>query len=149
MAAPVWVFPTVIGISFLISLGLQLANFKLTDQEFIKKKRKEMKELQKKLGPDSSKKELEETQSKILSINNELMKHTLKPTLYTFIPMLGVFWLLSMMFKPYGELINFSVNIPLFGTGISWLGTYILSSLVFSLVLRQLISKISDRRNKQ
>ena len=76
------------------------------------------------------------------------MKLNMKPTLYTSIPMLGIFWALTEIFRPYGDLISLPISIPLFGAGISWLGTYILSSLNFSMVLKSLITKISEGREK-
>ena len=145
---PTWVLPTVIGASFLISLITQLINFKLTDQKYIKAQRAKMKDLQKKIGPNSSKKEIEDAQSKIMSINSELMRHTMKPTMYTMVPLLLVFALLSHYFKPYGDLIQLPFSLPLFGTAISWLGTYVLSSFIFSLVLKPLITKVSDYYEK-
>jgi len=145
--APGWVVPAVIGISFLISLATQLINLKVTDQKFIKEKRGKMKALQKKLSPKSTKKEFEKIQSEIMSLNNELMKHTMKPTMYTFIPMLAVFWALGAVFKPYGDIITLPFALPLFGSAISWLGTYIIFSLIFSLTLRPLLTKIEEKRN--
>jgi len=142
-----WVVPTVIGISFLISLITQLINLKFTDQKFIKEKRGKMKALQKKLSPNSSKKEFGEVQSEIMSLNNELMKHTIKPTMYTFVPMLVVFWVLGAVFNPYGDIITLPFSLPLFGSAISWLGTYVIFSLVFSLTLRPLLTRIGEMRN--
>jgi uncharacterized membrane protein (DUF106 family) len=146
--APGWVFPAVIGISFLISLSTQLINFKLTDQKMVKAKRDEIKKLQKSITSSSSPKELKEAQDKMLSINNDLMKHTMKPTLYTFIPLLVAFWFMGSAFGPYGDLLQLPVELPFFGTAISWLGTYFIFSFVFSLTLKPLITKVSNRFNK-
>lgn len=145
--APVWVLPTVIGISFIISLISQFVHYKLTDQDLIKKKRARMKELQKKLTPKSSKAEITKTQTELMSINSELMKHTMKPTMYTFLPMLIMFWVMNMTFQPYGDLLQLPVSLPLFGPAISWLGTYIICSFVFTLTLKPLISKLGEKRN--
>lgn len=145
--APVWVLPAVIGISFLVSLASQLIHYKLTDQDYLKKKKAKIKELQKKLTPKTSKEELNKLQNKIMSINSELMKHTMKPTMYTFLPMLITFWVMNMFFQPYGDLLQLPVNLPLFGPAISWLGTYILSSFIFSLTLKPLINKLGEKYN--
>jgi uncharacterized membrane protein (DUF106 family) len=146
--APIWVLPTVIACSFLVSLGTQLINYLFTDQKFIKEKRSKMKELQKTLSPQSTKEELQKAQNEIMSINSELMKHTLKPTMYTFVPMLVLFWVFSMIFSPYGDLVQLPISLPLFGPAISWLGTYIIFSFIFSLTIKPLITKIGESRAK-
>lgn len=145
--APIWVLPTVIGISFLVSLVSQLVHYKLTDQDYVKKKRARIKELQKKLSANSGKEELNKLQSEIMSINSDLMKHTMKPTMYTFLPMLVTFWLMNMFFQPYGDLLQLPLSLPLFGPAISWLGTYIISSFIFSLTIKPVIKKLGERYN--
>ncbi len=145
---PVWVLPTVIGVTFIISLATQLINYFLVDQELVKSKRKRMKELQQSIKPGVSKEVINKAQAELLTINSELMKLTMKPTLYTMLPLLGLFWILSSVFKPYGDLITLNFNLPLFGTGISWLGTYIIFSFIFSLILKPLITKIGDKYGK-
>lgn len=147
--APEWVLPTVILISFMVSLGIQLFNNKFTDAKFIKSKKKEMKELQAKMTPNLTKKELDDLQTRIMSANSELMKHMMKPTLYSYIPLLLVFWGLNTYFTPYGDLVNFPFSLPIFGPSISWLGTYILSSMIFSMTLKPLITKVSEKLNNK
>lgn len=146
---PAWVLPSIIGISFIISLANQLINNKLVDREFVKNKRKELKELQKSITMNSTKKEIDEAQTRMMAVNSELMKATMKPTMYTMLPLLGIFWALGNTFRPYGDLITLPISIPLFGTGISWLGTYIISSMIFGMTIRPLITKIDEFKKKK
>ncbi|MFA5405987.1 MAG: EMC3/TMCO1 family protein [Candidatus Nanoarchaeia archaeon] len=149
MTAPTWVLPAVIGITFLLSLGIQLINFKMTDQKLVNKKKREMKELQKSINVNSTQQELKVAQDKLMAVNSELMKLTMKPTMYTFVPLLLAFWALGGFFSPFGDLIQLPINLPLFGTAISWFGVYFIFSFVFSLTLKPLITKVSERFNKE
>ncbi len=145
--APTWVLPTVVFASFIISLINQVVYYKLTDQEFIKSRKSKIKSLQKKLL-NANASEAKKINEEAMRINNELMSHTMKPTMYTFIPLLIVFWLFKSLFSPYGDLITLPVSLPLFGNAISWLGTYILSSFFFSLTLKPIIIKVGDKYGK-
>ena len=145
---PAWVLPAVILVTLAVSLSTQIINYKLTDQEYIKSRKKRMKELQKSITASNSTKEIEKFQKELLEINNELMKHTMKPTLYTSLPLLLVFWGLNALFKPYGDLIKLPFALPFFGTGISWLGTYVIFGFIFSLSFKPLINKIGEKYGK-
>jgi len=146
--APVWVLPSVIGITFLVSLSTQLFNHKMVNQKVLKEKRKRMKDLQKQIRTGIDKSELNKINDELMKLNGDIMKMTMKPTFYTFVPMIIVFGILSAFFSPYGDLIEFPINLPLFGPAVSWLGTYIIFSLIFSFTLKPLLTRISDKRAK-
>lgn len=148
---PVWVLPTIIGITFIINLATQLINLKFTDQKFMKETRAKMTSIQKSITATSTKAEIDKAQTEIMNLNNVLMKHTMKPTMYTFIPLIIVYWGLGALFTQYGDLITWGVNVPIFGPAVSWLGTYVIFSFIFSLTLKPLITKIGDklRKNKK
>ena len=69
----------------------------------------------------------------------EYMRHSMKPTLFYIIPLLLIFGWMSKTFKGYDDLVSWGFYIPLFGTGLGWLGVYIISSIVFSIIVRKLM----------
>lgn len=85
--------------SFLITLMVTVIYKFATDQSLMKKLKSEMKSMQKEMKklkdkPDKAMK----YQKKIMQKNMEYMKHSLKPTLYTFIPIIIIFgWLNAHM----------------------------------------------------
>ena len=125
-------------ISFLITLCITLAYKFITNQQLVKILREEIKQIQKdmKEHKDNAEK-FAEFNKRAMTKNLELMKHSMKPTLFTFIPMLLILSWLSKTYKPAGDLFVFGFHMPLFGPGIGWLVTYILSSLIFSIALRK------------
>jgi len=88
-------FWSILLISFILTLIITLVYKYATDQTLMKKLKTEMKTFQaemKKFKDNPSK--VMAHQKKIMSKNMEYMKHSLKPTLFTFIPIIIVFgWL--------------------------------------------------------
>ena len=84
-------------ITFIISLAIVLIYKFTTDQEHMKVLRAQIKkhqEAMKNLKDDPQK--LMKEQKKAMQVNTELMKHSMKPTLYTMIPIIIIFgWLAS------------------------------------------------------
>ena len=130
----------VIVISFLISLLVNLAVKYLSDQEAMKKLKGESefhREEMKKFKNDPQK--MIELQKKAMETSFKYMQHSMRPTLFTLVPLLIIFGWLGNTFKTAGEtLINLPFSVPLIGSSIGWLGTYIISSLIFNLILRKL-----------
>lgn len=89
----------IIIISFLISLLITLAYKKLTNQNLMKDLKNEIKELQKEMKllrnkPDKMMK----VQKKAMETNSKYMMHSLRPTLFTFLPIIIIFsWLHAHM----------------------------------------------------
>ncbi|NOZ81238.1 MAG: DUF106 domain-containing protein [DPANN group archaeon] len=82
-------------ITFIISVAIVLIYKYATDQRRMKELKATIKQHQEKLKAlkDSPGKMMAE-QKKMMSVNMELMKHSMKPTLYTFIPIIIIFgWL--------------------------------------------------------
>ena len=120
---------TLLFISFLMSLIVTLIYKWATDQELMKSLKAEIKQLQKDM------KEFMNDPEKSLQIRKQLnekamkqFKSGLKPTLYTFVPFIILFSWLKNVYGEMGALI----------IGLSWLWVYIISSLVFGMVLRKL-----------
>ena len=127
-------------ISFLITLLITLAYKLFTDQSLMKALKAELKSLQKdlrKLKDDPGK--LVKVNKHLMEKNLQYMKHSMKPMLFTFIPIIIIFGWLKKRFIVGGDLFSWGFHIPFFGTGIGWLMTYILSSIVFSIIIRKLL----------
>ncbi len=135
--SPRW---SLIGISLIITVLITLAYKFLTNQQRMKELKAEVKDLQAKM------KESKEDKDKLMQLNQqamgknlEVMKHSLRPTLITFIPIIIIFSWLRNTYLPAGDLFSWNADIILFGSGIGWLWTYILCSFIFSLIIRKVL----------
>ncbi len=129
----------IILISLILTILINLFYKLFTDQELMKSLKKELKELQaemKELKDHPS--EFLRVQKKAMEKNLAYMKHSMKPTLITFLPLIIIFGWLRHRFSEAGDIINWGFHMPLFGTGLGWLGTYFFSAIIFSLVIRKL-----------
>ncbi|MBI2672475.1 DUF106 domain-containing protein [Candidatus Woesearchaeota archaeon] len=131
---------TVIIISFLLTLLVNLTIKFLSDQKLMKelkeegeKFKKEMKEFK----DDPHK--LMEIQKKVMENSLNYMKQSMWPTLFTLLPLLLVFRWMGNTFKNSEIILQLPFSVPLIGKGLGWLGTYILFSLIFSLILRKVL----------
>jgi len=119
-------------ISFIITGGITLLYKFATDQKLMKELKQEMKDLQKEM------KSLKDNPEKMMSVqklamekNMKYMMQSMKPTLFTLIPIIFIFsWLRGY----YADLGNPDI---LFGLG--WLWIYIIFSIVISLSLRKVL----------
>lgn len=125
-------------LTFFTALFITLVNKYLSDQNKIKALRKEMKSLQKemkeKLKEDPKK--AQKIQQEIMKKNFENMKHAFNPKimLITMVPLTFVFIAVRQYYSPFGEFFNF------FGlTHFTWLGTYILFSIINSMILKKIL----------
>jgi len=145
-----WIFGPIINnlspllsmiiITFLITLIVTIIYKYLSNQSEIKTAKEETKIFQKEL------KKHKDNPQKMMELNQEimkrsavLMKNSFKPTLITFIPIIIIFGWLSKTFKDSGNMIQWGFSVPIFGTGWGWLGTYIVSSIIFSIILRKIM----------
>lgn len=126
----------VITISFIITLLITLAYKYLTNQVVMKELKAKMKELQATMKEDRTNKE---AQKEFMSIQMGYMKHSFKPMLYTFLPLILIFGWMRTTFNSGTDIISWSTKIPLFGTGLGWLGVYIISSIIFSMIIRRVM----------
>src|SRR3990167_6922652 len=86
---PFW---ALVIISFVLSLLMTLIYKLVTNQDEMKRLKDEMKEHQKQMKENPEK--IGELQKKAMSANLEYMRHSFKPTLITFIPIILIFgWL--------------------------------------------------------
>jgi len=116
-------------IAFLSNLGAKF----LTNQKLMKETRDEMKKLQEEMKAlkDNPTKMLEK-QKELMVKNLPLMKESFKLMLYTFIPFLFIFLLVKEVYTntPLGKIF--------WGMGL-WFWIYLISTLIFSLILRKLM----------
>lgn len=133
----------VIIISALLTLLITLFYKIFTNQELMKSLKAELKSMQKEMKTlkDNPEKFMK-VQKQAMQKNLQYMKHSMKPTLITFIPLILIFGWLRLRFAEAGDIISWGVHIPLFGTGLGWLGTYFFSAVFFSIIFRK-IMKIS------
>src|SRR3989338_1531724 len=123
---PLWGVIIVAGI---ITLITTLVYKYFTDQKALKKIKEDHKDLQEEM------KKHKENPAKMAELQKQLlqkgliepMKHQLKPLLITFIPFILIFGWLKTTYQSSGDM--------LFGFG--WFGTYIIFSIIFSIILRK------------
>jgi|TARA_Y100000310_G_scaffold131161_1_gene130412 uncharacterized membrane protein (DUF106 family) len=118
---------SVIGISFLITFIMTIITKYFTDQARMKElkgiQKKHQKDLKENKGNIEKQKEI---QGEIMKLSMELMKHSFKPLLITFLPLILLIWWLRGIF----------VETAIENTWIWW---YIGVSLISSLSLRKLM----------
>ena len=130
----------IVAISLILNLIVTLAAKFLSDQKLMKSLKEEgeyLKEEMKKFKNDPQK--YLELQKKQMESSLKYMRHSMKPALFTLLPLLLIFGWLRKTFPAEETLINLPFSIPLIGNGLGWLGIYILSSIIFSIVLRKLL----------
>ncbi len=137
-------FGNVIGviiISFILTSLVTFVYKIFTDQEMLKNMKEQLKNYQKQMRELKSEPEkMMEIQKKSMELNMQYLKHTMKPTLFTFLPIIIIFGWLRTFFLNKPDVIIWSTNIPLLGTGLGWLGTYIISSIIISIILRKIFN---------
>jgi len=88
-------------IAFLITLAITVVYKYATNQDRMRELKKQIKDSQKKMKEKQKEgdiKGMRKIQGKMMPLNTELMKHSMKPTLYTFIPIIIIFgWLNAHM----------------------------------------------------
>lgn len=124
-------------LSIIVAFVYKLA----TDQNLMKELKSDLKKYttQMKEAKDDPTKMME-YQKKAMDINMKVMKQNFKPMMITFIPFIGVFWGLRSLFEGI-TVIPFNYHVPLSGltTGLGWVGTYIIFSMIFTTIFRKLL----------
>lgn len=117
-------------ISFVLTLITTLIYKYTTDQPLMKSFKEENKKLQeemKLLKNDPAK--MMEKNKQLMEKNMQVMKQSFKPMLYTFVPFAIIFFGLRNIYEPFGKILF----------GLSWIWIYIISSVIFSILLRKLL----------
>ena len=121
---------SVIAISVIVTLVMTLVSKYFTNQDRMRELKGVQKTCQIKLkeNRDNTKK-MAELQKQILECNMELMKHSMKPLLFTFIPLILLIGWLKGIYSAT-EIAN------------SWLWWYIGSGVLSSLIFRRLLNVV-------
>jgi len=121
---------SIVVLSFLVTLVMTLITKKFTNQS----RMKELKEIQKacqiKLKQDGVKgnvEEMQKIQKQMMECSMELMKHSFKPLLITFIPLLLFFWWIREI---YTEVLP------------GWIWWYIGAGVISSIILRKILKVV-------
>jgi uncharacterized membrane protein (DUF106 family) len=102
-----------------------------TKQDMIKKLKEETKQMNKEIRSSvNNPKKVKEIEKKLWENNITLFKQNLIPMIITLVPFLLLFGWLKTAFEVYTE--------PLFGY-FGWFGTYIIMTLILSLVFRKIL----------
>ncbi|MEK6907499.1 MAG: EMC3/TMCO1 family protein [Nanoarchaeota archaeon] len=117
-------------ISFILTFITTLIYKYTTDQQLMKSFKEESKKMQEemKLLKDNPQKMMEKNKE-LMGKNMKMMRQSFKPLLYTFIPFAIIFFGLRNLYEPFGKILF----------GLSWIWIYILSSLIFNLILRKIM----------
>jgi len=138
---PLWF---ILVMSIVLSLATTLIYKYATDQNLIKQIREDMKKYQEqmKLHKDDPHK-IAEIQSLMMPLNSKLMMQSMKPMLITTVPFLIVFAILSKLLVGL-VVIPLPFHFPLSSlpTGLGWVGTYVIFSLIFTTAFRKLMKVV-------
>ena len=117
-------------ITLLMTLIVTLIYKYATNQRVMREIKEELKEIQKKIKADKDDPHKVLEHNKLVMEKQMIMfKQSFKPMLITLLPILLLFGWLRATYDPYGKLF----------IGLSWLWTYIIFSMIFSLTLRKLL----------
>ncbi len=117
-------------ISLIVTLLTTLVYKYFTKQKVLKAMKEEMDDLRKQMKEfKNDTQKMMELQKKSFQKSMEQMKHSFVPMLITFIPLIIIFGWLQATYKEIGKLLG-----PL-----NWLWIYILSSIIFSIILRKVL----------
>ncbi len=124
-------------LAFFVTLVTTLITKHTTPQDEIKKLKKDLKELQKKMKKLDKEdiESMKRIQKEILEINGELFKKNmnLKNMLITSLPLILLISWVRAHYSVYGEFLNLGF------TKFGWLGTYIFSSIICSILWKKLL----------
>ncbi len=132
---------TILGISVLLSLATTLVYKYMTDQALIRQVREDIKKYQREMKEhkgDAQK--AMELSKKISELNMKIMPQQFKPMLITIIPFIIVFYLLNKIYTGM-VIVPFGFHFPLSSleTGLGWIGTYIIFSMISTTAFRKLL----------
>ncbi len=119
---------SVVVISFLITLVMTGITKKFTNQNRMKELKEIQKSCQIKLkDAKGNTEELQKIQKQMMECSMELMKHSFKPMLFTFIPLIILFWWIRGIYEPVLS---------------GWLWWYIGAGIASSIILRKALKVV-------
>ena len=119
---------SIVSISFLVTLIMTLVTKHFTDQTRMKELKKIQKACQIKLKDNKGNiEEQKKIQKEMMACSMELMKHSFKPMIFTFIPLIAIFWWVRGVFLETA-------------IASTWLWWYIGIAISSSIVLRKILN---------
>ena len=112
------------------------------NQGAIKDMKRELEILQKRLQTVKKKNNPEEMQKifeEVTTVQMKMMSETMKPTMFSFLPIILIFGWLNVYVKGYNLDYVVAVPFPFIYSKLGWLGWYIMSSMAVSIPLRKLL----------
>ncbi|MEA3255669.1 MAG: DUF2208 family protein [Candidatus Altiarchaeota archaeon] len=137
---------TIVFISLCVSIISSLVRKATLDVDRLRECKEEIKKHQD-IMKDASKKghtkKAVKSQEELTKLMMEQMKHSFKPMMITFIPIILIFTWLRGNYGDIGSVVTFPLHINLIvfsiNGGLDWLGVYILSSIASSIILNKLM----------
>lgn len=139
-----YAFWFILLISVVLSLVVTLVYKFMTDQTLMKELKKELKSNQKRIKEakgDSEK--MMAIQRETMHTNMKYMSQSMKPMIITIVPFLIIFaWLRSIFEGTVVIPLGFHVPLSSLETGLGWIGTYIILSMVSTTLFRRLLKVV-------
>jgi len=139
---PAWAFLLVISI--VLSIIVTLIYKYATDQAVMKELKGQLKKYQQQMkeSKDDMQK-LNEIQKKSMAVNMKYMKQSFKPMIITMIPFIIIFWWLRSIYTDVVVIpLSFHVPLSALATGLGWIGTYIIFSMIFTTLFRKALKVV-------
>jgi uncharacterized membrane protein (DUF106 family) len=134
-------------VATLVSAIIIAISHRMVDQKRMKELKAEIAKYQKKIKKARDRRDLKRAsalQNEMMKYNKEMMGMSLRPMMYTFIPIIVIFtWLrqyeyLNEFIAQNGYLIALPFVIPKFGSTLGWFGWYILCSFPTSILIKKI-----------
>lgn len=134
-------------ISLLVSALIIAITNRIVDQKRMKELKAKTASYQKKIKTAQKKRDLKKAsalQKEMMKYNKEMMGMSMRPMMYTMIPIIVIFtWLrqydyLNDFIAQQGYLVALPFTLPKFGSTLGWLGWYILCSFPMSVLLKKI-----------
>lgn len=117
---------SIVLISLIVSFFISLVNYLILDKDKLREIKRKQKELQIKMKEHKNNPTKQmELSKEMMSHTGEQLRHSFKPMLITFVPVIVAFWWIKDVFA----------ETTIEGT---WFWWYVISAVVFSLLLRKL-----------
>ncbi|PIN90843.1 hypothetical protein COU60_00680 [Candidatus Pacearchaeota archaeon CG10_big_fil_rev_8_21_14_0_10_34_76] len=117
---------SIVLISLIVSFFISLVNYLILDKDRLREIKRKQKELQIRMKEHKNNPTKQmELSKEMMSHTGEQLRHSFKPMLITFVPVIVAFWWIKDVFA----------ETTIEGT---WFWWYIISAIVFSLLLRKL-----------
>ena len=131
-------------ISVILSLLVTLAYKYMTDQTLMKELKQQLKKSQQRIKEAKGDPEkMMAIQKESMHTNMKYMTQSMKPMIVTMIPFLIIFaWLRSIFAGLVIIPLGFHVPLSSFETGLGWVGTYIIFSMIFTTLFRKLLKVV-------